>query len=281
MNLSSADGNNCIPPDSNRLVGLDFLVIILISIAICLWSQRLIFMSVLVPVIILFRQFAIVYFSKKEAVNIKAELAFWAICTVLGGFNDWNSVVHHRIYDYTVPHFFSFSSVPLWMLLYWGMILRFFARLARWRRLTPPQFPSDRVGFGKIALNSAFFKVTLQLLLVVGTRQLIYRFYLDPIWSWIPFMIAFFAFILIFEFTRHDLKLVALFFLGGPLIEILYIQIGNLHVYHLGWIAGVPLWIVLWWVVVVLIWKDLAFRIERGLHNLFSTSIEQESANHS
>ena len=270
MNSSPAENRKQIPPDSDRLVGLDFLVIILVSLAIALWSHRLIWMSIFVPAVICIRLVIIARYAKKLSVNIRAEFTFWAICTVLGGFNDWNSVVHHQIYDYTVPHFFSFTSVPLWMLLYWGMILRFFARLARWDRLSPPSYPSNKTGFGSREIQSAYVKVIIQLLLVIATRQMIYRYYLDPIWSWVPFAVAFILFVILFGFLRHDLWLVCLFLIGGPMIEILYIQVGGLHTYHLGWIGGVPLWIVLWWVLVILIWKDLALRIEGRLREMYS-----------
>lgn len=34
---------------------------------------------------------------------------------------------------------------------------------------------------------------------------------------------------------------------------------------HLGWFGGVSLWIVLWWLLAVLVWKDLAYRLEARL----------------
>ena len=39
-------------------------------------------------------------YSTQEGINIKAEIVFYIICTILGAFNDWNSVTNKRIYDY-------------------------------------------------------------------------------------------------------------------------------------------------------------------------------------
>lgn len=254
-----------LPPDPGALVAIDAAVIGLVSAAICLASQRWLLMTILVPAVLVVRLVLLAALARRFSVNLKAELLFFAICTLLGAFNDWNSVVNHRIYDYTVPHRVAFSTIPIWMLLFWGMILRFIARLARWGSLGPPGTSEDRLGLGRFHLRSAGLRVIAMLGLVLATRQAIYRLYLDPIWSWVPFLVALLIYLACFWPTRHDLKLLGLFMVGGPVIEVLYIQVGGLHRYHLGWIAGVPVWIALWWLVIVLIWKDLAFRLERHL----------------
>ena len=256
-------------PDSNLLVGIDAAVIAAVSLAICLVSDRLVLMTVLVPCIILLRVAAVAAVASREGVHLRAELLFLLVCTVLGAFNDWNSVCNKRIYDYSVPHFFAFSTIPIWMLLYWGMILRFVARLARWQALGAPDTVSNRVGVGRLQAESRLLKVVGELALVLATRQAIYRFYTDPILSWLPFLAALAVYGVLFRPDRHDAKLLLIFLAGGPLIEVLYIQAGDLHAYHLGWIGGVPLWIVLWWLLIVLIWKDIAFRLEHALCRRF------------
>ncbi len=256
-------------PDSSRLVAIDALVIAIVSAAICFWSDRLVLMTILVSVVILLRHAILFVIADIEGVSIKAELAFWLLCTMLGAFNDWNTVVHHRVYDYTVPHFFAFTTIPIWMLLFWGMILRFFARLAKWDKLNPPAEASNKIGIGKTTFDSAALKIILQLVLIAITRHCIYRLYLNPFGSWLPFLAALILYLLFTKPTRHDFKLIAIFIFGGPLIEILYIQVGGLHTYHLGWIGGVPLWIALWWLLAIVIWKDLAFRIERILNQVY------------
>lgn len=187
---------------------------------------------------------------------------FTLVCTGLGAFNDWNSVVNHRVYDYTVPSDLAWSAIPLWMLLDWGLILRSFARLCRWPALHPPTAPSNTLHFGLATIENAWAKIALELILVLGTRQAIYRFYLDPVLSWLPFAAALILAFFLFRLTRHDLKLLGLLLLLGPGAEILYIQVGHLHAYHLGWIAGVPVWIALWWLLAALVGKDLALRFE-------------------
>jgi hypothetical protein len=253
--------------DSSRLTAVDAGAIAVISVAICLAAHRLLLMTVLVPVVLALRWAAIWFLRRREGVNIRAEFIFFLLCIGLGAFNDWNSVCNRKIYEYTVPHYFGFSTIPIWMLLFWGMILRFVARLARWQALKPGTGISNAFGPGRFSVDSKTLKVAAALVLVFGTRQAIYRFYLDPILSWLPFFIALAILLILFRPNRHDGKLIGLFLIGGPLIEVLYIKAGGLHRYHLGWIGGVPLWIVLWWLVIVVIWKDLAYRIERGLHN--------------
>ena len=251
-------------PDANRLMTVDFGLIVVVSAAICVASHRLVLMTVLVPLLIAGRTVLVIAMDDRRG-SWRAELAFLALCTALGAFNDWNSVCRHGIYRYTVPHFFAFSSIPIWMLLYWGMILRFFARFARWEALGPPSAPENRVGVGRFVADNALLRIGALLALIVATRQCIYRLPLDPIWSWLPFLLALVAYLVFFFPSRHDLKLLAVFLVGGPLIEILYIRVGHLHEYDLGWLWGVPLWIALWWLLIIPIWKDLSLRLQTVL----------------
>ena len=265
-------------PEPGRLVAVDAAAIAAVSVAICLFSKALLLMTVLVPAVIVLRTVAVLLLDRGEGPGIKVELIFLVICTLLGGFNDWNSVCNHQIYDYTVPHYVSWSTIPLWMLLYWGLILRFIARLARWDALGPPEQICNRVGLGALSIDNPLLKVIAELVLVLATRQTIYRLFQDPIWSWVPFAAALVLFLVLFKPSAHDLKLLGLFLLGRPLIEVLYIQVGDLHRYHLGWIGGVPVWIALWWLVIVLIWKDIAFRVERALRLGFGARKLSEAA---
>ena len=252
--------------DSHAKMLIDTAAVLVVSVAICLASHHLLFMTLFVPAALALRMVLIVRLLRREGGGVAAELVFYLLCTLLGAVNDWNSVCNKGIYDYAVPHYFpSFSTIPIWMLLFWGMILRFAARLARWEGLRPPDRVSDRLGWGSRGVDRAWLRVLAELVLVVGTRQTIYRWYLDPWWSWIPFALAIALFLLVFRTQRHDRVLAGLFLVGGPLVEVLYIQLGDLHSYHLGWFGGVPLWIVLWWVLAFLVWKDLAFRIEHRL----------------
>ncbi len=252
---------------SDAAFGLDAAALLTISAAICVAADQLVFMTVFVPVVLALRFAG--WARVHGAYSLLPEGLFFGICLVLGGFNDWNSVVAHGIYEYTVPHFFEWTTIPVWMLVFWGLILRFFVTFATWERLDAGSEPRDLV---RLVGSRPALKVALQLVLVVLTRQLIYRFYADPIWSWVPFLIAAGVYFALFPPDRAELHLVAWVIVIGPLVEIVYIGIGGLHRYHLGWIAGVPLWIALWWVVAVLVWKDLGRRIELGLHHFLGAS---------
>lgn len=249
------------PVVGDRAFALDAGVIVVISFAICLAADRLALMTVLVPAVLATR---FVLWSRlpgaERGGRASRELLLFGVCLLLGGFNDWNSVARHGVYEYTVPH--RISGLPVWMLLYWGMILRFLITLFRWSRLDPPARPRDAVHLGGVVLHSAALKVALQLGLVLSTRQLIYRHHGDPLLSWLPFALALVAYALLFRPDRGERFLIGLFAVGGPLVEVLYIQVGGLHRYDLGWLGGVPLWIALWWILAMLIWRDVSQRVQ-------------------
>lgn len=256
-------------PDSHRLFALDAAVIVAGSALISAMSQRLLFLTVAVPVILVLRFGILAFLLKREAGSLSRELILFLICLGLGAFNDWNSVCNYKIYDYTVPHFFAFSTIPIWMLLFWGMILRGFLRLCRWQALAPLETPDNRVHLGFTTLDNGWLKIAVLLALVLATRQAIYRLFLDPIWSWAPFAIALALYVFFFRLSTRDLKLLGFFLLAGPGMEILIINVGHLHRYHLGWLLGVPLWIALWWLLAILVWQDLGLRLESRLQRFF------------
>jgi hypothetical protein len=136
------------------------------------------------------------------------------------------------------------------------------ATVAAWGRLGATSAPRDLVRLGRGLVARPLLRVGLLLVLILATRQTIYRFALDPVLSWLPFALALATYLLLFGIDRHELRLAAITLVAGPLVEVLYIQIARLHVYPLGWLAGVPLWIVLWWVLAVLAWNDLGRRIQ-------------------
>lgn len=251
---------------SNRELAIDGAAIAVVTGAICLAAHDLGAMSLLVPAVWLTRLIAWRFVAPRTRRAVVAELIFCATATVLGAFNDWSSVDRHHVYRYLVPSDLgSFSSLPTWMLLYWGLILRFVATLALWRGWGEDVAPSDLVRVGRRRITSAPLKVGLQLALMVATRQTIYRAALDPLWSWLPFAFALALHPLLLPWSARERRMAGLALVAGPLIEILYIRVAGLHEYALGWLLGVPLWIALWWVVAVLIWRDLAARALRWL----------------
>lgn len=248
----------------DRAFFVDLAAVVVVSAAICLFSKELALMSVLVPVVLALRLGAFLALPANERDGTRpGEVAFYALCTLLGGFNDWNSVTRHRVYDYTVPtDLEGLSHIPLWMLLFWGLILRFMVTLGHWRRLGLPP-ARDVVHLGWRELAGPLPKVLVELSLVLATRQAIYRTYAHPVWSWLPFALAIALYVLLLRPDRLRLALLAAVIVIGPLVEILYIQVGDLHAYRLGWLGGVPLWIALWWGLAVLVWQDIGTRLQR------------------
>jgi len=186
-----------------------------------------------------------------------AELGFFAACVLIGGLNDWNTVVRHRVYDYAVPSELGPPALPLWMFVYWGLVLRMIATLATWRRLTgDAPLPCDRVA----GRRAAGVRLAVMAVVVVVTRQLVYRLYDHPWASWLPFAIALIATAALLGMDRGDRRLVIAALVVGPAAEAALIHGPGLHRYHLGWVGGVPLWIVLWWALAVVVWRDVAAR---------------------
>ncbi|MBK9033779.1 MAG: hypothetical protein IPL61_21350 [Myxococcales bacterium] len=216
-------------------------------------------MTALVPAVIAARFALLAAVPRgRRALGLPAEAVFFALCTVVGAVNDWNSVTRHRVYDYRVPvDLPSVSTIPLWMLLYWGLVLRFLATLFRWRRLALPPPAAAHPGA----------RIAVLLALVVITRQAVYRTFADPVWSWLPFALAIAVAVIALRPGRARLLVLAGFVVVGPLVEVLYIQLGHLHAYHLGWLGGVPVWIALWWGLAALVWDDLSRRLQTRLRS--------------
>ena len=253
---------------SLRELLIDGLPIIVVSVAICVFSQQLLLMSVLVVLVALLRQ--LLRSTLQRGLPWTREAALFSLCTVLGAGNDWNSVTRHAIYRYDVPVAFpELSQLPLWMLLYWGLILRFMVTLFRFRGLKLGM-PNNRVVVGGRAFDSAGLRVGFLLALVVATRQAIYRTFDHSIWSWLPFALALILALVVTRPDRRRLWMLAAVAVLGPAVEAAYIQLGQLHHYALGWFAGVPLWIVLWWILAALIWEDLSARLLRVLSGVHS-----------
>jgi hypothetical protein len=236
-------------------VAIDAAAVALVGAAACSGLREPSMMGAVVALAWALRSGFWARLSRQERpLPLPAELAFLAACALIGGFNDWNTVVRHRVYSYGVPSDLDpFSSIPAWMLAYWGLILRLVATLGLWPRLGPPGPAGELRGAGRRPL----LRLALLLALALATRQTIYRFWDDPWLSWLPFAAALALHAALFPWGPRERNLALIAAALGPLAEAALIQIGGLHRYALGWLLGVPLWIALWWVLAALIWSEL------------------------
>lgn len=251
---------------STRAFLIDAGAVALVSLLVCLFSQRLTLMTVLVPLVLAARLVLFLLVPRSERdIDGRAEVALVTLTTLAGAFNDWNSVTRHRIYDYNVPTDLpGLSHIPIWMLLYWGLILRFVLSVFHWQ--------------GAQRVRTSWSRALLLLALVFATRQLIYRYFADPLWSWLPFALALALVAALHRKDRLRLRLLGVTLLVGPAVEALYIGVGRLHAYHLGWLGGVPLWIALWWGLAALVWEELGTRLMDLLERALSRSADAPPA---
>lgn len=259
------------PGKGSRALALEVGAVVAVSVAIAAAADRLALMSALVPAVFALRLALWTRLAPEERGHgLGAELALLAICTALGAFNDWNSVVRRGVYDYTVPADLpALSTIPSWMLLFWGLVLRALAALARRLGVGDSERAERGVRLGAREVGGAAARAAVMLALVLATRQGIYRFHAAPVLSWAPFAAALALYALLLRPGRPELRLMGAIAVLGPAIEVLYIQVGGLHRYHLGWLGGVPLWIALWWVLAAPIWGELSGRLERALARRF------------
>lgn len=249
----------------DRALAIDAAAVALVAVAICVAGERLAVMTVVVPAVVVARFVAWGAVPRAgRDVALATEVALFAAATVVGAVNDWNTVARHGVYAYTVPSDLAPASpIPAWMLLYWGLILRLVITVFHARRLRLPRV-GDEVWLGA-PVRSATARVAILVALVVATRQAIYRWYDDPLASWLPFAAALVVAAVVLRPDRARLRLVAAVTVLGSAAEAALIQLGHLHAYQLGWLAGVPLWIALWWGLAALVWVEL---VDRALDRL-------------
>jgi hypothetical protein len=245
----------------DRAVVIDAAAVGVVGVAICVASDRLGVMTALVPAVVAVRFAAWLALPRADRdLGRVQEVALFAIATAVGAVNDWNTVTRHQVYDYTVPSDLGgVSSIPSWMLLYWGLILRLVVTVFHYRRLGVPP-PPDRLWLGSWTASPPA-RVAILVGLAVVTRQAIYRWFDAPVASWLPFAVALGVAVVVLGPDRARLRVVAAVMVIGPAVEAVLIGVGHLHAYRLGWLAGVPVWIALWWGLAALIWAELASRL--------------------
>ncbi len=239
--------------------GIDAAATLAIGMAACAWGQSPGAMLAVVIAVVASRM--ALWRSLDSAARrhgLPAEIAFFSLCTVLGALNDWNTVDRHRVYAYLVPSDVSWSSIPLWMMLFWGQILRSIATAATWARGHDAMPTGVRVLGG--TRSHPLRRVAVMLALVICTRQCVYRLWDHPVWSWLPFAVGIALFAFFLGVGRAERRLAVIALAVGPAFEAGLIGLGGLHRYSLGWIFGVPLWIILWWILATWMWGELSGR---------------------
>ncbi len=151
-----------------KLQGLaDAGTVALGSLAIALFAHHLALMTVLVPILIALRLGLWRWAKGPRRAPFAAELLLFALCTAFGAFNDWNTVVRHGVYEYTVPvRFPELSTIPLWMLLFWGLVLRLMLTVASFGRLGATAARRNSVRMGVRLAPHAAIRLGLMLLLL-------------------------------------------------------------------------------------------------------------------
>ncbi|UCD85179.1 MAG: DUF2878 family protein [Deltaproteobacteria bacterium] len=219
-------------------------VLIITALAICLFSQNTKIMSIVFAAIVIFR---FVFFNRR------GDVIFFLMGVILGGGNDLMSM-WRGVYYYT-PATILPVPIPVWMLLFWGEIFVFFRKLIRYGPFLRPETPRKRLLDLPLALDIILFAVY---------RIIIYRYASVP---WLPD--ALYAGILVARLLllppkTDERKLMITILLLGPVYEIALIRCG-LYVYQNGFIWGLPLWLIIWWVFIIRVFKAIIDRIEHSV----------------
>ncbi len=219
-------------------------LLIITALAICLFSQNTKVMSIVFALIIIFR-FVLL--------NRRGDIIFFSMGVILGGGNDLMSM-WRGVYYYT-PTTILPVSIPVWMLLFWGEIFVFFRKLIRYGPLLRPETTRKRLLDLPLALDIILFAIY---------RIIIYRYASVP---WLPDALyagIFVVRLLLMPPTTDERKLMITILLLGPLYEITLVKCG-LYVYQNGFIWGLPLWLIIWWVFIIRMFKAFIDRIENAI----------------
>jgi len=216
------------------------LVLILAAASIYFFARKTYLMSAVMLGIIIFR-FVFCY--------RKGDLIFFFLGFVLGGGNDLISM-YKKVYAYLPAPDISLLPIPMWVLLFWGLIFVFFRKLMRFGPFLgePPKRLIDQ-------------PLLLDGLILVIYRMIIYR---TADRFWLPD--ALFAAILVLRLlvsvpSKNERRLMLTMLVLGPAYEIWLIHCG-LYVYQTGFFYGMPLWLIVYWVFVIRLLKAIFDRIE-------------------
>ena len=175
----------------------------------------------------------------------KGDVVYFLVGFVVGGGNDVMSM-WRGVYYYTPPTILP-VPIPVWMLFFWGLGFLFLRRLVRWRFFQEEDSRREKLFDKPLVADVA---------VAVVYRAIVYS------WAAVAYLPgALYASILVirvlvFPPSREERRLMISILLLGPLYEALLIG-GGLYVYQNGAVFGMPIWLVVYWVFMIRVMKQV------------------------
>lgn len=195
-------------------------------------------------------------------VNVAGDWLFFILGVVFGGGNDFMSMIN-GVYYYTAIPIIPNLALPIFMWLFWGWAFLLFRKIFNLAWCRGEKFQKD----GRFLRGWIDTKLIFDIALVIVLRLVIYNTYLLDFW--IPALfygIAVGIRLLIFHPKKNELRIIiflpiAYFFEG---IMVLF----GLYVYYNPIFPGIPLWLMIWWVLLVpIVLKEIFDRLEFIVEN--------------
>ncbi|MHA1379806.1 MAG: hypothetical protein ACTSRG_15655 [Candidatus Helarchaeota archaeon] len=236
-----------------------FLIPIIITVSILGYAARVdvIYTEILSLV------FGINLIIRFLIVNEKGDWIFFLFGVIAGGGNDLMSMMNN-VYNYTSKTIFPFLTglMPFWMILFWGQVFLLFRKIFYINILKGEDFQQN----GKFLKGWIDKKLIFDICVIICLRFVIYQIYMLDFW--IPALI--YGCIICFRFAifhpkENELRIMGILpyaftFEGLMVLFGLYIYINPI-------LAGLPLWLLLWWIFLVpIVLKEIFDRIEYYLH---------------
>ena len=193
-------------------------------------------------------------------INEKGDWLFFTFGVIAGGGNDLMSMLN-GVYEYTSITIIPFLNglLPLWMILFWGQIFLLFRKIFNIKWFKGEEFNKDCRWIDK--------KLIFDIILLIILRIVIYHTsFLD---FWIPALIYAIGIgirFLIFPPKKNEVLIICVLPYAF-LFEGLMVLFG-LYIYYNPIFLGMPLWLLLWWVLLVpIVLKEFFDRFEYLLKN--------------
>lgn len=190
-------------------------------------------------------------------VNEKGDWIFFLIGVVAGGGNDFMSMIN-GVYYYTAIPIIPNLALPIFMWLFWGQVFLLFRKI-----FNVPWFKGEEFKKDGILLNGWIDKkVILDIVLIIILRAVIYN--TAQMDFWIPSLfygIGVSIRLIIFPAKRNEWFIIIIlpyaFMFEGLMVTF------GLYVYFNPVFLGLPLWLMIWWIMLVpIVVKEIFDRIE-------------------